>query len=237
MKRIAIVTGGTGDLGESIIGKFHENDYCVFFTFYGNELKARLIEEKYIGVTAIQVDIRNYKEVQKFINDIFLENERIDCLINNAGINKDKTISFMNQKSWNEVIDTNLNGTFNCCKFASKYMISQGFGNIINISSVSGIKAIEGQTNYGASKAGINGLTKALAKELARYKIRVNAICPGFIHSDMTRKLDESTLVKMIPLQQFGNPDDVSELTYFLAEKNSKYITGQIITVDGGLSI
>ena len=237
MKKVVIITGGTGDLGKSIIEKFYKSNYHVYFTYFGNEEKARIIEEEYYGITAVQVDIRNYNQVQKFMNDIYLTNERIDCLINNAGIKKDKTIMFMNQKSWQEVIDTNLNGTFNCCKFVSKYMINQGYGTVVNISSVSGIRAIEGQTNYGASKPGINGLTKALAKELGRYKVRVNAICPGFIHSDMTRNLDENAMLKMIPLQQFGSPNDVSELAYFLAEKESKYITGEIITVDGGLSI
>ncbi|MCM3217759.1 3-oxoacyl-ACP reductase FabG [Niallia taxi] len=237
MKKLAIVTGGTGDLGKSIIEKFYENNYQIYFTYFGNGEKARLIEEKFPGVTAVQVDVRDYKQVQKFINEIYITNQRIDCLVNNAGINKDKTITFMNQKSWNDVIDTNLNGTFNCCKFASKHMINQGYGTIINISSVSGIKGIEGQTNYSASKAGINGLTKTLAKELGKYKVRVNAICPGFIESEMTQNLDESALIKMIPLQQFGSPEDVSELTYFLAEKGSKYITGEIITVDGGLLI
>ena len=119
-----------------------------------------MIEEKYPGTKAIKVDVREYSLVKEFIEQIYNTHERIDCLINNAGINKDKTISFMNQKSWSEVIDTNLNGTFNCCKFVSKYMINQGYGSIINMSSVSGIKGIEGQTNYGAAKAGVNGLTK-----------------------------------------------------------------------------
>ncbi|MCK1985460.1 MULTISPECIES: 3-oxoacyl-ACP reductase FabG [unclassified Peribacillus] len=237
MKKTVIITGGTGDLGQSIIDKFYRNDYNVYFTYFGNETKARLIEDNNPGVTAIHVDIRDYNQVRGFIESIYLKNERIDCLINNAGIKKDKTISFMNQKSWQEVIDTNLNGTFNCCKFVSKYMINQGHGNIVNISSVSGIKGIEGQTNYSASKAGINGLTKTLAKELGKYNVRVNAICPGFIQSDMTSNLDENRLLEMIPLRQLGGPDDVSELAYFLAERNSKYITGQIITVDGGLMI
>ncbi|WP_249595316.1 3-oxoacyl-ACP reductase FabG [Peribacillus frigoritolerans] len=237
MKKTVIITGGTGDLGQAIIDKFYRNDYNVYFTYFGNETKARFIEDNYPGITAIHVDIRDYNQVREFIEAIYLKNERIDCLINNAGIKKDKTISFMNQKSWQEVIDTNLNGTFNCCKFVSKYMINQGHGNIVNISSVSGIKGIEGQTNYSASKAGINGLTKTLAKELGKYKVRVNAICPGFIQSDMTSNLDENRLLEMIPLRELGSPDDVSELAYFLAERNSKYITGQIITVDGGLMI
>lgn len=237
MERIVIVTGGTGDLGQAIIEKFYKNNYSVYFTYLYNEKKARIIEKKYPGTIAVQVDIKDYHQVQKFMNEIYVKNERIDCVINNAGINKDKTITFMNQKSWHEVIDINLNGTFNCCKFASKYMIGQGYGTIINISSVSGIKGIAGQANYSASKAGINGLTKTLAKELGKYNVRVNAICPGFIKSDMTCNLDESELIKMIPLQKFGGPDDVSELAFFLAEKSSKYITGQIITVDGGLII
>ncbi|MGG4268305.1 SDR family NAD(P)-dependent oxidoreductase, partial [Peribacillus simplex] len=220
MKKTVIITGGTGDLGQSIIDKFYRNDYNVYFTYFGNETKARLIEDNYPGVTAIHVDIRDYNQVREFIESIYLKNERIDCLINNAGIKKDKTISFMNQKSWQEVIDTNLNGTFNCCKFVSKYMINQGHGNIVNISSVSGIKGIEGQTNYSASKAGINGLTKTLAKELGKYNVRVNAICPGFIQSDMTSNLDENRLLEMIPLRQLGSPDDVSELAYFLAERD-----------------
>jgi 3-oxoacyl-[acyl-carrier protein] reductase len=116
-------------------------------------------------------------------------------------------------------------------------MINQGNGSIINMSSVSGMKGIEGQTNYSAAKAGINGLTKTLAKEMAKYNVRVNAICPGFIESDMTSNLDENRLVNLIPMQHLGSPDDVSELALFLSENGSKYITGQMITVDGGLSI
>ncbi|UYP23553.1 SDR family oxidoreductase [Bacillus velezensis] len=237
MKKIAIITGGTGDLGQSLIDKFHHNNYIVYFTYFGNVERAKMIEEKYPGTKAIKVDVREYSLVKEFIERIYNTHERIDCLINNAGINKDKTISFMNQKSWLEVIDTNLNGTFNCCKFVSKYMINQGYGSIINMSSVSGIKGIEGQTNYGAAKAGVNGLTKTLAKELAKYNVRVNSVCPGFIESDMTSNLDEDRMINLIPMQCVGSPDDVSELSLFLAENRSKYITGQMIAVDGGLTI
>ncbi|ADP31147.1 3-oxoacyl-ACP reductase FabG [Bacillus atrophaeus] len=237
MKKLVIITGGTGDLGQSIIEKFYHNDYLVYFTYLGNYDKSRMIEEKYPATTAVKVDVRDYNQVKDFIDQIYVTHGRIDCLVNNAGINKDKTITFMNQRSWQDVINTNLNGTFNCCKFVSKYMINQGNGSIINMSSVSGMKGIEGQTNYSAAKAGINGLTKTLAKEMAKYNVRVNAICPGFIKSDMTSNLDESRLVNMIPMQHLGNPDDVSELALFLSENRSKYITGQMITVDGGLSI
>ncbi|KXZ17817.1 3-oxoacyl-ACP reductase [Bacillus nakamurai] len=237
MKKLVIITGGTGDLGQSIIKKFHQNDYLVYFTYLGNVEKARLIEEKCPTTTAVKVDVRDYTQVKECIEKIYDTHGRIDCLINNAGINKDKTITFMNQRSWQDVINTNLNGTFNCCKFVSKYMINQGNGSIINMSSVSGMKGIEGQTNYSAAKAGINGLTKTLAKEMAKYNVRVNAICPGFIESDMTSNLDENRLVNLIPMQHLGSPDDVSELALFLSENGSKYITGQMITVDGGLSI
>ncbi|MBY8914107.1 3-oxoacyl-ACP reductase FabG [Bacillus sp. YC2] len=237
MKKLVIITGGTGDLGRSIIEKFHHNDYMVYFTYLGNVEKARMIEEKFPTTTAVNVDVRDYNQVKEFIEQIYDTHGRIDCLINNAGINKDKTITFMNQRSWQDVINTNLNGTFNCCKFVSKYMINQGNGSIINMSSVSGMKGIEGQANYSAAKAGINGLTKTLAKEMAKYNVRVNAICPGFIESDMTSNLDENRLVNMIPMQHLGSPDDVSELALFLSENGSKYITGQMITVDGGLSI
>ncbi|WP_424161621.1 3-oxoacyl-ACP reductase FabG [Bacillus amyloliquefaciens] len=237
MKKIAIITGGTGDLGQSLIDKLHLNNYIVYFTYFGNVEKAKMIEEKYPETKALKVDVREYSLVKDFIEQIYATHGRIDCLINNAGINKDKTISFMNQKSWLDVINTNLNGTFNCCKFVSKYMIKQGYGSIINMSSVSGIKGIEGQTNYGAAKAGVNGLTKTLAKELAKYNVRVNSVCPGFIESDMTRNLDENRMINLIPMQRVGSPDDVSELALFLAENRSKYITGQMIAVDGGLTI
>ncbi len=186
-----------------------------------------MIEEKYPETKAIKVDVREYSLVKEFIERIYNTHERIDCLINNAGINKDKTISFMNQKSWLEVIDTNLNGTFNCCKFVSKYMINQGYGSIINMSSVSGIKGIEGQTNYGAAKAGVNGLTKTLAKELAKYNVRVNSVCPGFIESDMTSNLDEDRMINLIPMQCVGSPDDVSELSLFWRKIDPNTLLGK----------
>ena len=162
----------------------------------------------------------------------------LDILVNNAGINKDGLILSMSEEDFDSVINTNLKGTFNCIKFVSKSMIKNRYGKIINISSISGVAGNPGQANYAASKAGIIGLTKSVAKELAKRNINVNAIAPGFIMTEMTDVLRDKVkenILSQIPLKRFGTPQDVAELAAFLASDKSSYITGQVINLDGGM--
>ena len=180
----------------------------------------------------------SFKECEKFIGDIVERFGKIDILVNNAGINKDGLILSMSEEDFDSVINTNLKGTFNCIKFVSKSMIKNRYGKIINISSISGVAGNPGQANYAASKAGIIGLTKSVAKELAKRNINVNAIAPGFIMTEMTDVLRDKVkenILSQIPLKRFGTPQDVAELAAFLASDKSSYITGQVINIDGGM--
>ena len=180
----------------------------------------------------------SFKECEKFIGDIVERFGKIDILVNNAGINKDGLILSMSEEDFDSVINTNLKGTFNCIKFVSKSMIKNRYGKIINISSISGVAGNPGQANYAASKAGIIGLTKSVAKELAKRNINVNAIAPGFIMTEMTDVLGDKVkenILSQIPLKRFGTPQDVAELAAFLASDKSSYITGQVINLDGGM--
>lgn len=236
-KKIALVTGGTRGIGEAIVKELAENDWTVHFTFRNNIEKAKEIESYSENIFSYQADVRDYDSAKEIVKQIITKSGKIDCLINNAGITADKSIGFMNKNSWKSVIETNLDGTFNYSRFVSKEMISQKNGIIINISSVSGLVGIPGQTNYSASKAGIIGFTKALAKEVGRYGIRVNAVCPGFINTEMTSNLEKDQLVQNISLERLGETEDVTGVINFLLDKASSYITGQCIVVDGGASI
>jgi len=187
-----------------------------------------------------KLDISIYEDVKVVFSNIINEYKTIDVLINNAGITDDNIIARMTKDQWNKVINTNLNGCFNCSKFASKQMMKQKFGKIINISSIIGQIGNKGQANYSASKAGVIGLTKSLAKELASRNITVNAISPGYISTNMTDKIDSSNkkdFLNEIPLKRFGDTQDIAFLAAFLSSDLSKYITGQTINVDGGIAI
>ena len=183
-----------------------------------------------------QIDIADETNVQNVFEKINSNNAKIDVLINNAGITSDNILVRMSSQQWHNVINTNLNGCYYCCKAISKKMIKQKFGKIINISSIIGLIGNNGQANYAASKAGIIGLTKSLAKELGSRNINVNAINPGYIDTDMTKDLkNKLKFIENIPLNRYGKPEDVANLACFLASEKSSYITGQTINVDGGI--
>ncbi len=185
-----------------------------------------------------QVDVTNFKQVEESINKILDKFQKLDILVNNAGITKDNILLRMPEADWDAVIAVNLKGTFNCTKAASKVMLKQRRGKIVNIASIIGIIGNFGQANYSASKAGIIALTKTTAKELASRDICVNAVAPGFIQTEMTAKLALPVQEKMlaaIPLGRFGKPEDVAKLCLFLASSDSDYITGQTIVIDGGM--
>jgi len=228
MKKV-LVTGATGAIGESCARYFHNNGYFVYLNYRNNEIKAKELNSELKNSQILQFDIVKKEEVRKA-----LENIEIDVLVNNAGITKDNLFFFMNDEEWGDVIDTSVNGTFYVTKAILKNMIANKKGSIINVASISGLVGNAGQTNYSAAKGAMIAFTKALSTEVARYKIRVNAVAPGLIESEMTKDLPLKDIKKTIPLKRIGVPQDVAECVYFLGDKAS-YVTGETINISGGL--
>ena len=240
--KVAIVTGGTRGIGKAIVFEFIRNKAKVVFTYLKNDEAAGLIidEIKELGgeVEALKADVRDYKEARRVVEETVNKFGTVDIMVNNAGIIKDKALMMMEPSEWQEVIDTNLTGYFNMSKACIVTMLKQKSGNIVNISSIAGIVGTPRQVNYSSAKAGIIGLTKSLAKEVGPYNIRVNAVAPGYIETDMTKDLKQKeNLLKMIPSARFGKPEDVAKAVSFLVSGTADYITGQVIKVDGGLAI
>ncbi|MFO7887068.1 MAG: 3-oxoacyl-[acyl-carrier-protein] reductase [Eubacteriales bacterium] len=240
--KTAIITGASGGLGCGIAKKLNENNYNLILNYYKNKTSldnlVKTFKNKEPKNIIIQGDISDYSDAETLIKKSYENFDKIDLLVNNAGITKDKILTMMSEDDFQSVVRVNLNGTFNCIRHISKKMIRQKEGKIINISSVIGLTGNIGQSNYAASKAGVIGLTKSVAKELARKNITCNVITPGFIETEMTDVLEEkqiSNIKKQIPLKRLGSPEDVANLILFLASKNANYITGQVISVDGGL--
>lgn len=240
--KVAIVTGGTRGIGRAIALKLADNGANIVINYRNSdkeaeELKA-ILEEKGVKVLTVKCDISNFEDSKNLMDKCKEVFGKIDILVNNAGITKDTLIMRMKEQDFDNVIDVNLKGTFNCAKHASAIMLKQRFGKIINMTSVVGIAGNAGQVNYAASKAGVIGLTKSLAKELGSRGITVNAVAPGFINTDMTASLSEKVkeeASKNIPLKRLGDPEDVANLVGFLASDAANYITGQVINVDGGM--
>lgn len=243
-KKLALITGAAGGIGMAIARRLNEDGFDLALHARNkrpqlDELKEEL-EAKGSRVQLVYGDISSFEECQKIIKDVLAENKSIDVLVNNAGITRDNIVMMMKEKDFTDVIETNLNGTFYLSKLVTRGMMKNRFGRIINLTSVVGIHGNAGQANYAASKAGIIGLTKSFAKELASRNILVNAIAPGFIISPMTDKLSDEVKQKIkseIPLGELGKADDVANLVSFLAGEASRYITGQVISVDGGMNI
>lgn len=240
--KVAIVTGGTRGIGRAIALKLADKGANIVINYRNSdkeaeELKA-ILEEKGVKVLTVKCDISNFEDSKNLMDKCKEVFGKIDILVNNAGITKDTLIMRMKEEDFDSVIDINLKGTFNCAKHASAIMLKQRFGKIINMTSVVGIAGNAGQVNYAASKAGVIGLTKSLAKELGSRGITVNAVAPGFINTDMTASLSEKVkeeASKNIPLKRLGDPEDVANLVGFLASDAANYITGQVINVDGGM--
>ncbi len=240
-EKIVVVTGGARGIGFGIAKSFAQNGATVIILDIDQEVINQSVNElKKDGLTAFgyEVNVTDNNAVEKGVAEIIANHSRIDVLVNNAGITRDTIILKMKEKDWDAVIDVNLKGTFNCTQKVSRYMLKQRSGSIINITSVIGISGNIGQSNYAASKAGVIGLTKSAAKEFASRNIRVNAIAPGFIQTEMTAKLPTEVVdnyLQTIPLKTMGTITDVANLCIFLASDEAGYITGQTINVDGGL--
>lgn len=242
MSKVAFVTGATRGIGKSIALKLANCGYDIAINYRteNDDLTELLNEIKGFNVRCIAVcgDVSDFEACTNMIKQIISEFEKIDVLVNNAGITRDMLLMRMKESDFTDVIDVNLVGTFNITKNVIPYMMKQKNGRIINISSVVGITGNAGQTNYSASKAGIIGFTKSLAKEVGSRNILVNAVAPGFIQTDMTNILKDEIkqeLIKNIPLKRFGNATDVANVVKFLASEESSYITGQVINIDGGM--
>lgn len=242
--KIAVVTGASRGIGRAVALEMAAAGATVVINYNGSADRAESVKKEIeqSGGKAItcQCDVSDFASCEAFIKNVVDTCGRIDVLVNNAGITKDGLLMKMSEDDFDHVLDTNLKGTFHCIRFASRQMLKQRSGRIINMSSVSGIMGNAGQANYSASKAGVIGLTKAAARELAARHITVNAIAPGFIDTEMTAVLGESVkedATKQIPLGSFGKPEDVAHLAVFLASDQAGYITGQVIPVDGGMSI
>ncbi|MFR7666147.1 MAG: 3-oxoacyl-[acyl-carrier-protein] reductase [Clostridia bacterium] len=240
MAKVAFITGATRGIGKQIAIEFAKDGYDIAFNYRKENEDLENIKKqiKELNGLASKGDVSIFDDTANMVNQIINELGKIDVLVNNAGITKDALLMRMKKEDFEDVINVNLLGTFNVTKNVIPYMIKQRSGRIINISSVVGVSGNAGQTNYSASKAGIIGFTKSLAKEVASRNILVNAVAPGFIETQMTDVLKQEVkeeIAKNIPLRRMGTPEDVANVVKFLAGEQSSYITGQVINVDGGM--
>ncbi|PTG90355.1 beta-ketoacyl-ACP reductase [Staphylococcus chromogenes] len=242
MTKVALVTGASRGIGRSIALKLAEEGYNVAINYAGNKEKAEevvnQIKEKGVEAFAIQANVSNPDEVKAMIKEVVNQFGSVDVLVNNAGITRDNLLMRMKEQEWDDVIDTNLKGVFNCIQKVTPQMLRQKGGRIINLTSIVGAVGNPGQINYVASKAGVIGMTKTAARELSSRQITVNAVAPGFIVSDMTNALNEDLkngMKAQIPLGHFGEDTDIAHTVAFLASDKAKYITGQTIHVNGGM--
>lgn len=241
MKKYALVTGGSRGIGRAICLKLAEAGYPVIINYKSNEDEARHTLEMITGkggeAELLPFNVSDKEDSEKALES-WAEKHREDyiaCLVNNAGIRRDNLMVFMNDEEWNDVVATNLGSFFFVTRKLLKDMLVNRYGRIVNVVSLSGIKGLPGQTNYSAAKAGVIGATKALAQEVGRKNVTVNAVAPGFIKTDMTKDLDEKNFKAMIPLNRFGESEEVAEVVAFLASDKASYITGEVISVNGGL--
>ncbi len=242
--KVALVTGAARGIGKAIAKALAAEGAVVIVNYNGSAQRAaetvKEIEEAGGKTLAIRCNVADFTACKDMIDGIIKEQGRLDILVNNAGITRDGLLMKMSEEDFDSVMDTNLKGAFNCIRHAARQMIKQKSGRIISISSVSGVLGNAGQVNYSASKAGIIGLTKATAREVASRGITVNAIAPGFITTDMTEVLSEAvktSVTETIPMKKFGKPEDIAQTALFLASEEAAYITGQVICVDGGMAM
>ena len=242
--KTAVVTGASRGIGRAIAEKLAADGAFVVINYHGSKEAAERVLD---GIRAaggdgcvMQCNVSDYASCEAWMKEILASYGKIDILVNNAGITKDGLLMGMSEEAFDRVIETNLKGTFNCIRFAARPMIRQKSGCIINMASVVGVAGNAGQANYAASKAGIIGLTKTVARELASRGITVNAVAPGFVHTEMTEVLSDQVkeaAVAQIPLGRFGETQDIANTVAFLASEKADYITGQVICVDGGMAM
>ncbi len=244
MSKVAIVTGASRGIGKAIALELGKRGFFVAINYRERAASAEAVlnEIKSLGGdgACFKVDVSDYAQVESMVNEVIRSKGGVDVLVNNAGIVSDKTLKNMAKEQWDAVIGTNLTGTFNCTKCVINSMRERNFGRIISISSVVALMGNIGQSNYAASKAGIIGFTKSVAKEVAKYNITANAIAPGFIETEMVASMPADMLAKVreqIPVGRLGKPEDVAKLVAFLASDDASYITGQVIGVNGGLYV
>lgn len=241
MTKYALVTGGSRGIGRAVCLQLADMGYPIVINYASNKEAAletqRLVEAKGVKAELLPFDVTVPADVEQALDGWKKEHpeDYIAVLINNAGIRQDAMMIFMQDDQWNDVINTSLNGFFLVTRKLLKDMLSKRFGRIVNIVSLSGLKGLPGQTNYSAAKAAVIGATKALAQEVGARKVTVNAVAPGYIATDMTQDLDEDTLKKMIPVGRFGQADEVASLVGFLSSEQASYITGEVISINGGL--
>lgn len=242
--KTVFITGGGRGIGKEVALKFAENGYNIVTNYVSDKTDVEALkkefEEKGVKSLILKADVTDSEAIENLVKKAIEKFESIDVLVNNAGITKDNLLMRMSEEEFTKVIDVNLKGTYIVTKIVSKYMMKKRQGSIINLSSVVGVVGNAGQCNYSASKAGIIGFTKSIAKELASRNIRANAVAPGFIETDMTAVLGENikeNIYNQIPLKRMGKAKEVANLVYFLGTEESSYITGQVISVDGGMTM
>ena len=241
--KVVVITGGASGIGKAAVEKFTREGAAVAIwdvnEIQGKELELLILNEGF-AVKYSKVNTARYEDVERATHDVIKQFGKIDVLINNAGITRDASLQKMTIENWQQVIDVNLTGVFNCTKAVSGYMISNNSGTIINTSSIVGLYGNYGQSNYAAAKSGIMGLTKTWARELGKHNSTVNAVAPGFIATDMINTIPSKVIDAMkekVPLRKLGTPDDVANVYAFLASKDAAFISGAVISVDGGLTI
>ena len=241
-RKTVFVTGASRGIGKEVALKYAENGYNVVINYasYKTDVKSlkKEFEEKNVETIIEKADVTNSNQIEELVKKAIEKFGKIDVLVNNAGITKDNLLMRMSEEEFDKVIEVNLKGTYIVTKAVTKYMMKKRNGSIINLSSVVGVAGNAGQTNYSASKAGIIGFTKSVAKELASRNIRANAVAPGFIETDMTAVLPDAVkenIHNQIPLKRMGTAKEVANLIYFLGSEESSYITGQVINIDGGM--
>ena len=240
--KVALITGAARGIGKEVAKKFAKNGYDVVINYVSSKTDTEKLKKEFedlgVKVLLVKADVSNQEEAEDLVNQTINSFGKIDVLVNNAGITRDNLLMRMSEEDFDKVININLKGTFLVTKYAIKYMMKKRCGSIVNLASVVGVVGNAGQCNYSASKAGIIGFTKSIAKELASRNIRANAVAPGFIKTDMTEVLSDSVkenINSQIPLKRMGTAEEVANLVYFLSSEQSSYITGQVINVDGGM--